>query len=187
MSLIKYIAEKKLENEAEIIFFGGSFNPWHKGHTNCIKLASKTAAIIIIPDHNPFKEVTEFNEKLTSESQLQEIAKKHSTGIYLGFSKQNKANPTYTWINEVQQKYPSMKLSLLMGFDSFMSIDKWFKSEELLTLLHSIYIASRLDNDEIKNKQIKHLESVVPKLKISFLGNHDQEHLSSTQIRKNEQ
>ena len=186
MSLIKYIVENKLENEAEIIFFGGSFNPWHKGHTNCIKLASKTT-IIIIPDHNPFKEVTDFNEKLTSESQLQEIAKEHSAGIYLGFSKENKPNPTYNWIVEVQQKYPKMKLSLLMGFDSFMSIDKWYKSKELLTLLSSIYVASRLDNDEIKNKQIQHLESVAPNLRISFLGSHDQEHLSSTQIRKNEQ
>ena len=37
-----------------ITFFGGSFNPWHKGHGACLELCPEKN-IIVIPDTNPFK------------------------------------------------------------------------------------------------------------------------------------
>ena len=72
MSLIQFI-NKNLSSyiEDEIIFFGGSFNPWHKGHTECIKLLPQGIPIVILPDNNPFKQNHQNKERMTSLSTIE--------------------------------------------------------------------------------------------------------------------
>jgi nicotinate-nucleotide adenylyltransferase len=169
----------------ELIFFGGSFNPWHEGHSSCINLMDDSKTIIVIPDHNPFKELVKSGEK---ESSLQDIRSKlnefkNPTYIFTEFFELNEKNPTHLWVSKIRAKFPSKKISLLMGFDTFMGIDKWINAESLLGHLSCLYVASRLDNEELKNKQIQLISSLSP-VHIHFLGRHDYEDLSSTELRK---
>lgn len=184
MNLIDFIKSHSLDKENELVFFGGSFNPWHEGHSSCIELMPADKKIIVIPDHNPFKELVKSDDKLTGISEIKDKLSKlnRSTFLFDGFLKDNEQNPTSIWIKELKSAFPNIELSLLMGFDSFMSIDKWINSETLLQNLASIYMASRLDNDAIKNKQLQLLKDISD-IDVHFLGNHNFEHLASSQIR----
>lgn len=183
-----FIKSCELKDEKELIFFGGSFNPWHAGHASCIKLMPTEKKIIVIPDHSPFKEITTDKEKSSSiediEKSLHQFS--HQTFIFDEFFYANKKNPTVTWIKLLKEEFPEKKLSLLMGFDSFMTIDRWTNALELLKNLSVIYIASRMDNESIKEEQSVTLKSINPQLEIKFLGSHPYESLSSTQLRKNQ-
>lgn len=186
MSLESFIQSiPDIKNMNELIFFGGSFNPWHDGHSSCINLMDPSKTIIVIPDHNPFKELVPNEDKLSG---LQDIDKKlksftNQTYLFSEFFEKNEKNPTYEWIAKVKATFPQKKLSLLVGFDTFMGIDKWINAEALLGHLSTLYVASRMDNEELKTKQIQ-LLNAISNIHIHFLGRHDFEHLSSTEIRE---
>lgn len=172
----------------EIVFFGGTFNPWHSGHSSCLKLMDEQKHIIVLPDHNPFKDLTLHSERFST---LEDIAQElkirpNKTYLYDSFLTEDNQNPTHQWLRDVRKVFPKTKLSLLMGFDSFMSLDKWIEAQEILTNLHCIYVASRLEKNTEKEKQFYVLKSLSPQLKIDFIGRHQYEHLSSTQLREPE-
>lgn len=186
--LVDFIKESNLLNEDELIFFGGSFNPWHAGHGSCIKLMPLNKKIVVIPDHSPFKEITSDIKKNSSIDDIKKALKefKHQTFIFDEFFYANKINPTYLWIKDLRKSFPEKKLSLLMGFDSFMSIDRWTNAIELLQNLSTLYVASRMNDDLIKEEQLVTLQNLNPNLKVIFLGPHPFENLSSSTIRKNQ-
>ena len=186
MSIENFIeSNSNLMNQNELIFFGGSFNPWHEGHSSCIELMDENKAIIVVPDHNPFKELVKSEEKNSSLVDIQEQLKnfKNPTYLFTEFFERNEKNPTYQWVAKLRAKFPDKKISLLVGFDTFIGMDKWINAESLLGHLSTIYVASRLDDEDLKNKQIKNLSSIAP-VHIHFLGRHQFEDLSSTKIRQ---
>jgi nicotinic acid mononucleotide adenylyltransferase len=140
--------------------------------------------IIVLPDHNPYKEFVE--NKLTSLKAINECVSQYPNAmLFNGFFEAQKKNPTFHWLYQVKQAFQHKKLSLLMGFDSFMGIDKWIKAHELINLLDTLYVASRLDNPDQKAEQNALLKSINPDLKIVFIGEHPHEELSSSKIREN--
>ncbi len=188
MSIVNFIKNNSVLAKAnELIFFGGSFNPWHEGHSSCLRLAPKDWPIIVMPDHNPFKDIVGTNQKLTSVEEIQENLRKIEATTYLfdEYLLKNQKNPSHKWISEVHKNFPHKNISLLMGFDSFISIDRWIKAETILSTVNTLYIASRLDDEKVKKKQIKVLKKVNSDLNVEFIGNHEYEDLSSTKIREN--
>jgi nicotinate-nucleotide adenylyltransferase len=188
VKLIDFINQNEvLCQQEELVFFGGSFNPWHAGHSSCLELMNPEKAIIVIPDHNPFKEFIHTDDKVTSVEQMQENIKminNKNIFLYDDFFNNNNKNPTHIWISELKKEKPNIKLSLLMGFDTFMGIDKWIEAKQLLKQLYCLYVASRLDNPELKTRQNAILQEIAP-IQIEFLGHHPFEELSSTKLRKN--
>lgn len=186
MSLAGFIEERpKLREAKEIVFFGGSFNPWHAGHKACVDLLPEDKALVALPDHNPYKELTEPNEEAVSEIMDALSKRKGPSFVFEDFLKAGKKNPTHSWIRELKDIFPDKQLSLLVGFDSFIGIDKWIQAKDLLLDLSAIYVASRMDDPSTKEKQKKHLRAINPNLRIVFLGSHPYESLSSTILRKN--
>ncbi len=186
MSLKNFIQNNSvLRNSEELIFFGGSFNPWHAGHTSCLLLAPDNWPIIVIPDHNPFKDFVGAGNKVSSLTEIQaHLAKiKNTTYLFDEFLREDKKNPSHKWIAQIKKEYPNKKISLLMGFDTYISIDRWIKAKKVLNDLHALYIASRLDNEDVKHSQREVLHKINPELVIDFLGHHEHEELSSTKIR----
>lgn len=186
MSIESFIENlPKLNEMDELIFFGGSFNPWHEGHSSCINLMDPNKPIIVIPDHNPFKELVPNQDKLTGLSDIQKklATFENETYLFSEFFEQNVKNPTYEWVARLKAKFPHKQLSLLVGFDTFMGMDKWINAKSLLSHLSTIYVASRLDNEELKAKQIQALNAI-SSVHIHFLGRHDFEDLSSSKIRE---
>jgi nicotinate-nucleotide adenylyltransferase len=187
MSLINFIKNNSvLAKSDELIFFGGSFNPWHDGHSSCLRLAPKNWPIIVIPDHNPFKDLVNSGDKVSSIDEIQDQLSVIDRTSYLfdEYLVQNQKNPSHKWIAEIRDLFPNKKISLLMGFDTFISIDRWIKADSILNILDTLYIASRLDDENVKKNQINNLNKINPNLSINFIGHHDYEDLSSSKIRE---
>ena len=163
----------------EIVFFPGSFNPWHEGHTACLK-GCEDKPIFIVPDHNPWKEVRKKNpwhEVVHIKENIKSISDKNIT-IYPGFLVEGKKNPTSSWLPHVNVE----KKWLLMGDDLFLGLHKWFEVDKLLSSLHGLYVCPRGESKEELNKQKENFQKNF-NLEIVFLDHHEFEDLSSTQLR----
>lgn len=185
MTLSDFIRENKELNKAKkIAFFGGSFHPWHPGHKACVKLMPKDVPLIIAPDHNPYKEFVGDKENPT-QTILNDIRDLEGPRfVYDGFLSANEKNPTTKWVLDLKKEFPDKAISLLIGFDSFMSIDRWIDGKGLLHSLDALYVASRLEGSVEKKEQTQRIKEIAPNLNLYFLGHHPFEDVSSTEIRR---
>ena len=169
-----------------VTFFGGSFNPWHKGHRACLELCPEKD-IIVIPDTNPFKlNEAGFEYKTCFWKIFKQMAlemEEAPYGFFPGFFGKEEVNPTARWLSKV----PFSQKGLLMGDDSFVELESWADFRGLLSSLNHIYVAPRnFSQDELKNNALK-LGSAFPGVDIIILPNHDFQSESSTALRKNGQ
>lgn len=167
----------------EWIFFGGSFNPWHQGHQACLHLLPEDRTCLIMPDRNPEKELRD----LSVVSTILEISTKARFKKYQylvpTFLLQNKTNPTVEWVERMKEEFPTYKISLLLGFDSFSKIKNWIRSDDLLPLIHTLYVVSRLEDDEDRRLALDEVHARGFNVNVVFLGKHDFEMISSTELR----
>jgi nicotinate-nucleotide adenylyltransferase len=187
MSLKSFIqSTPELIDANELCFFAGSFNPWHDGHTSCLRLIDSGLQVIVAPDHNPFKELILQSQKASDLNEIKNHIKvrEKNTHLFKDFFTSDSKNPTYKWVEELKVSHPQKQISLLMGFDTFTAIHTWTNANSLINNLSTIYVVSRLDTQILKEEQIKRLNLINPKLMCDFLGNHPHEHMSSTQLRK---
>lgn len=184
MSLSDFISLIPKLNEApSVIYYGGTFNPWHQGHDSCLQLATGKGPIIVIPDNNPQKNLSE------TRTSLEEIKQKLSQidgdlFLFDEFFSLSEKTPTSHWIARLKTDFPQKKHNLLMGHDSFVGLDTWIDYKDLVSNLNAIYVVSRLDDKEQTLQKIKCYKAINPLLEIIELGNHPFEHLSSTKLRK---
>ena len=71
-----------------------------------------------------------------------------------------------------------------MGFDSFKNLPTWIQCEELLSIIDCIFVVSRLESEIQKKEALEKNKIINKNLEIIFLGRHDYEEMSSTEIRK---
>lgn len=167
----------------EWVFYGGTFNPWHMGHQACLNLLPEDKVCLLLPDRNPLKELREIHP-VTTVLEISTKAKfKNRQYLVPSFLMEHKKNPTIDWVQRMKNRFPHQKMSLLMGFDCFKGIESWIRFKELLNLLDTIYVVSRLDSLEERHQESDKIKLFSPNLKIIFLGNHEYEHLSSTEMR----
>lgn len=167
----------------EWVFFAGSFNPWHQGHQACLQLLPEDRTCLIMPDRNPEKEFRD----LSVVSTILEISTKARLKKYQflvpTFLLQNKKNPTVEWVERIKEEFPTYKVSLLMGFDSFSKLKTWIRSDDLMPLIHTLYVVSRLEDDEDRRLALDEVHARGFNVNVVFLGKHDFEMLSSTELR----
>jgi nicotinic acid mononucleotide adenylyltransferase len=167
----------------EWVVFGGTFNPWHKGHQACLSLLPDDKVCFVAPDRNPQKDdrsdgIVSCILEINTRAQFKDLQ-----SLVPSFLLFEEKNPTINWVERLKTEFPGQKISLLMGFDSFSQMRTWIRSPELFLKLHTIYVVSRMEDDV--QKQLALDEALVrnPQLTVHFLGKHEHEHLSSTEIR----
>lgn len=167
--------------EQEVTFFGGSFNPWHEGHKECLRQCSKIEDfIVVVPDYSPWKE----NSQEGALETLASLAKRidNEFPIYPGFwalDSQEQRNPTASWLKHVNAK----RINWLMGDDTFYNFLKWDRVEEVVTKLKKIYVVPR-DHDQSELKAIEsQLLEFNSELRVIYLESHPYQDLSSTKLR----
>jgi nicotinate-nucleotide adenylyltransferase len=184
LSIIEFIESCYPEGlPGEIVFYGGSFNPWHDGHREAIKRVNDKH-VIVIPDRNPLKPINPFSLKESEERIEADLASQQ--WLYTGFLNKKTHNPTQIWVNEIRQKYPLLEISFLMGFDNFAILDKWYRGDLLISDLNRLYVLSRNDNEEVKKLQTNKIKNQNNNLELIFLGAHAFEDISSTKLRENQ-
>src|SRR5690606_33869436 len=103
---------------------------------------------LILPDRNPNKELREIHQVLTVLEISNKTKLKNNQFLVPSFLFLKERNPTIDWIERVHHHFPEQKLSLLLGFDSFKSLPTWIRAQDLLNLLDTLYVVSRLEDRE---------------------------------------
>ena len=181
--LLEAFGPKDLDLRNPVVFFGGSFDPWHEGHEACLELCPNQN-IIIVADSNPWKATLSKDKCFWG--QFRDIALKFKNKPYAFFSGyygKIDGNPTVEWLPKVN----CMEKELLVGKDTFLALPDWKNSSELVKNLQKIYVTPReLHSGNIKRsleEVVEVLLKVNPALKIEVLNNHEYEGISSSKLR----
>lgn len=118
--------------------FGGSFDPIHKGHIFLARtILEKNFADevwFLVTPLNPHKQ----NSNLSDEKERYEMVKialQDEERLYPSDFEFGLTRPSYTinTLNALEKTYPDREFVLLMGADNWEKIDKWYKSDEILS------------------------------------------------------
>lgn len=166
----------------ELLFFAGSFNPWHDGHQACLDLAPSDFPILICPDRNPDKATAPMLD-LENLKKAVRIPRGKRILFYPGFSLNQGPHPTINWVEAIKSHDPATRIHLLMGHDAFAGLNKWRRATELLPLLSGLWVASRLETDADHAMPLTAIHALSPGLPVHFLGHHEYEACSSRALR----
>lgn len=116
---------------------GGTFDPIHLGHTTLGKAALDEVALdklIVMPAHiQPFKQ----NRKIEQDKHrlaMAELAFKGCPKVEISTYEIDEGDISYSYdtMTHLRKLYPNDELFFVMGTDSFITVEKWYKGEELL-------------------------------------------------------
>jgi nicotinate-nucleotide adenylyltransferase len=173
------------------IYFG-SFNPMHKGHCHVINTALKTTIsklYCVVSPQSPFKPLSElapYDDRLAMANLTKE---NNGWGDRVEIADWEKhLYPSYT-AHTLQKEIPLLKddkVTIFMGLDNFLTIDKWREFEYILENF-GIYIVLRGDEnaEELIHLKINEFKSKGIKIKsINYNNLMERVHLSATSIRE---
>lgn len=167
-------------------YFGGSFNPWHSGHMECLEQCfanQKDMGIVVVPDFNPWKvEQNSEIQRCFYQSYLDICKNLGSTpfSVYPGFWGSEEPNPTVGWLPRTKDD----TRALLIGDDSFANITKWKNYSELLNSIDKLFVVPRDHQLHEVEKMKGDIAPDFPDLEIVILQEHPHQHVSSTAIRE---
>ena len=165
--------------------FGGTFNPFHKGHYEMLKAlenCDKVSKILVMPDKIPPHKSVEFLASDTDRFNMCKIvAEDFSKAMVcdIEFKRQGKSY-TYDTVKLLKEAYPEDNFAFVCGGDMLVYFDKWYKADELMKMLPFI-VFSRVSTDEkefyncISNYREKGMQI--------FLMNDEIPNISSTNFR----
>jgi len=126
----------------KLIFFGGCFDPPHKGHYEIIRKYSKQCyRFIIMPTLNsPLKNTTSSTAPHHILHMLKLLIQDIDCTIEIDEYDFSRLGPSYTvdTIRYIQQKYPEYSISMIVGADQLMKFQQWKEFNEIINSIHII-------------------------------------------------
>ena len=160
--------------------FFGSFNPIHIGHLVIAEYMAEFTPLeqiwFVVSPRNPLKK----KETLLDENhriRMVRLAIEYDTRFKASSTEFNMPKPSYT-INTLaylNEKYPKVEFSLILGFDNIATLHKW-KNYETLLKNYKIYVYPRVYSGAEPPGLLKHPSIMLTEAPIV--------ELSSTFIRK---
>jgi len=169
-------------NRDHAIFFGGTFNPWHRAHQACIELCPLKENVVVVPDTNPRKPISHRDCPWQEYQQLIADVKGLGVTVFPGYASLDHPNPTASWLPKTRYA----KRDLLIGDDSWVTLPTWIEAERLVAALNAIWIAPRRSAKKDIEFTERWLHRNAPKCEVHFLGDHPYRDISSTKIRRSQ-
>jgi len=147
----------------EIILFGGSFDPIHKGHLEIINQSSKISdKVIVLPNYlNPLKNNFSAPADLRLKW-LKQTINNPKVEISDYEIKQNKSCYTIDTIKHFKQFYD--KISFVIGADNLNTLNQWKDIDKLKNLVEFIVVTR--DNISINGYKTIHINIPISSTKI---------------------
>lgn len=133
--------------------YGGTFNPPHTGHRKAAREAIWALGLdklLVIPTAEPpHKELPEESAGPEQRLELARLCFGGLEGAEVSPLEMERGGKSYTadTVAELRRLYPGAELWLIMGGDMFLSLEKWYKSGELLREA-GIAVSARADERE---------------------------------------
>lgn len=179
-------------------FLGGSFDPIHNGHLEpAIDVAKQLQLqqLFLMPNHiAPHK--TGSHCSALQRTEMVKLAIKNTPQISIDTRELNRDTASYTveTLKEIQVQFPNTPICFIMGMDSLIHFDSWYKWQEILSYCHLIICArpgwKAEFNDTVQRLLNNHQTDSIADLhnlpfgKIYFQKTIQLD-ISSTQIRNN--
>lgn len=171
----------------EIGILGGSFDPFHYGHLSIAKAALKECGlsqIILMPTKvQPFKLGKKRASEIDRVNMVRLIAKNNenfTVSTIEAFSQD--VSYTYKTLQVLSEEYDREKLHFILGTDSFLSIETWYRGEDLLRN-YSFIVGVRPGYKESETKEKVRYYRETYNTKVKTLHNRVLE-VSSTEIKE---
>lgn len=166
----------------KILIFGGTFNPIHNGHLilaeHCIN-EEGFDKVVFIPTMNPYyKDTLDFDTRL---KMLKMAIKDNDKFAYSSIEKKYNLEGKLYLILEKISKLSDDDVTILIGSDSLMNLDWWYKIDKILKK-YKILVLRRDDEDEaIEMKINEYKEKYGAHIKVL---NNKRVEISSSMIRE---
>lgn len=136
----------------KIGLFGSSFNPLHVGHLIMSEQAIERLGldqVLLIPTKNPYHKKVEMLD-YEFRYKMAEIEAKKNARLSLSDVERNLESNSYTYdvIGLLREKYEDANFYFIMGSDSLIGFDKWYKKDDLMTLC-SFVVFQRPEDDDV--------------------------------------
>ena len=136
-----------------VAFFGGSFNPPHRGHlTSALAAAEqlKPDLFLVIPDHKPPHKTLEKGSPTPEERlELCRLTFGSVPNIEISDIEIARGGKSYTadTLKELLRRYPDAEFFLLLGTDMLLDLGRWYKAEYLMA--HCTVAPFQRDDEEL--------------------------------------
>lgn len=166
----------------KILIFGGTFNPIHNGHLilaeHCIN-EEGFDKVVFIPTMNPYyKDTLDFDTRL---KMLKMAINDNDKFAYSSIEKRYNLEGKLYLILEKISELSDDDITILIGSDSLMNLDWWYKIDEILKN-YKILVIKRDDEDEaISIKIAEYKEKYGADIKVL---NNKRVEISSSMIRE---
>lgn len=166
----------------KILIFGGTFNPIHNGHLilaeHCIN-EEGFDKVVFIPTMNPYyKDTLDFDTRL---KMLKMAIKDNDKFAYSSIEKRYNLEGKLYLILEKISELSDDDITILIGSDSLMNLDWWYKIDEILKK-YKILVLKRDDEDKaISIKIAEYKEKYGADIKVL---NNKRVEISSSMIRE---
>lgn len=166
----------------KILIFGGTFNPIHNGHLILAEHSINEEGfdkVVFIPTMNPYyKDTLDFDTRL---KMLKMAIKDNDKFAYSSIEKKYNLEGKLYLILEKISKLSDDDVTILIGSDSLMNLDWWYKVDEILKK-YKILVLRRDDEDEaIEMKINEYKEKYGAHIKVL---NNKRVEISSSMIRE---
>lgn len=151
----------------DIIFFGGTFDPPHDGHTGCVRMALDRfpeATVLIGPamlpasTHEAGKEPETDYETRVTLCNLEFSGL--STRVEISRIEEQLPVPNYSvmTIRALEEKYPGKSLGILIGMDQFENFGAWRDAYEILGEV-SLIVVGRNEQESDKLDEARFIKA----------------------------
>ena len=131
--------------------FGGTFNPFHIGHYEMLKALEEREEIdeiFLLPDKIPPHKVSDYLASDEHRIEMCNIVANEFRKVSVCLCEFEREGKSYSYDTVVflKNKYPEKQFIFALGGDMLVTLDKWYRAEELIKLIPFIAF-KRTDTD----------------------------------------
>lgn len=167
--------------------YGGTFNPIHSGHIHLFyemqQQMSFDRLFIIptnVPPHKQEKDIASASDRINMCKIALKDAELDADVLDIEIKRMDKSYTVDT-LSQLHELYPEDKFFLIMGEDMFMTLDRWYKFEEIIKKAEVCAAVRSSDGEEKMKTKLNEYEKLGAKCHLQNIEFLD---ISSTQIRE---
>ncbi len=167
--------------------FGGTFNPFHIGHYEMLKALEadeKIDEIFLLPDKIPPHKVSDFLASDEHRIEMCNIVAEEFKKVSVCLCEFEREGKSYSYDTVVflKDKYPQKQFIFAVGGDMLVTLDTWYKADELIKLIpfiafrrtdtDALLFAEKLKSLKIMGANIFEAKEEIPCVNSTYIRNN---------------